>query len=119
MSLARRVRGWAGNARRVVTTDFSAPNPVTVATVAAVDRAWNAGISGHTGTIIAGDSADPGWSYNGYFPQDAEPSFTGATTGVVRNPLQALPATAGPVSVDGGPSSVADMLRNLGGGPVR
>lgn len=119
MTLLRRARGWASNAQRVITTSYEAPNPITASTVAAVDRAFGAGMSGHTGTIRIGESASPAFSFEGYFPQLFSPGVAGSTGDVLRGPMTALPATAGPVAPVGESSPVADLLRNLGGGPIR
>ena len=86
MSLLRRARGWASNAQRVVTTSYEAPNPITASTVAAVDRAWGAGMDGHTGTIRIGDSASPATSFAGYFLQLYSPGVAGSTSDVLHGP---------------------------------
>jgi hypothetical protein len=93
-------RFWAANViQRLVT--LTTIDPVAAGVVRQIDASYTRGMKGATGTIIAGDSGDPVYRWNGYidYNQMAHTSVMGAAATLRGDPNVALPATAGPLVV--------------------
>lgn len=107
------MKGWRSNLR-VVQVLLGGPDPVTRGTTGAHDTAWASGMDGRTGTIRAGDGADPVYGFRGYLAHQSTYQIPyGAARTLQRGPNIALPSTHGDVRTIG--ASVQDLLDRVGG----
>lgn len=98
--------GWPDNAERRSVVLFTAPHPIAVATVAAVDRNDGMGLRGASGTVLRAGHPH----YNGYLATRRVIAPIGASRNLVKAPPTALPGTVVPIDAQG---SIMSLLRRV------